>query len=174
MPSEEMERFVRLLAASEHEVFRYIYALVPDPHDAQDVFQETAVALLRNFGQYDASRPFTPWACRFAYYEVLNLRKRSRRAGHWLDDDVVAQLAEDRLAHQSDLDARREALGECLGKLPSEARQLVSQRYHQGLTIQEIARQTGRSANVLYKAFERVRRWLADCIERSIATGGDA
>ena len=174
MHSEEMERFVRLIASSEHEVYRYIYALVPAPEDAQDVFQETVVALWKNFGQYDSSRPFTPWACRFAYYEVLNFRKRSRHATQWLDDDLIGRLAEDRLAHQSDLDGRRDALPKCLEKLPPKARELLEHRYHQGLSIQEIARRTGRSANTLYKVMERVRHWLADCIERAVAAGGNS
>jgi DNA-directed RNA polymerase specialized sigma24 family protein len=69
----ETERFVRLFAAAQSEVLRYILALVPDLDDAQEVFQETAVDLWKTFDQYDPDCPFVPWACRFAYFQILRI-----------------------------------------------------------------------------------------------------
>ncbi len=54
--------------------FRYVAALVPNVADAEDIVQQTALALWEKFDAYDPSQPFTPWAWRFA----LNKTK------HWL------------------------------------------------------------------------------------------
>ena len=53
-----------MFLASEKELFRYISALVPCVTDAQDLVQQTALALWRKFEAYDPRQPFTPWACR--------------------------------------------------------------------------------------------------------------
>ena len=60
------EQFVRHFAGAEHEIYRYVLALVPNGSDAQDIVQETAVALWRKFDEYNPNEPFIPWACRFA------------------------------------------------------------------------------------------------------------
>src|SRR5678816_4304895 len=60
------QRFLSLFLRSEREIFRYVAALVPNMADAEDIVQQTALALWEKFDSYDPSQPFTPWACRFA------------------------------------------------------------------------------------------------------------
>ena len=60
------QRFLSLFQRSEREVFRYVAALVPNVTDAEDIFQQTAMALWEKFDACDPAQPFTPWACRFA------------------------------------------------------------------------------------------------------------
>ena len=60
------QRFLSLFLRSEREIFRYVAALVPNLTDAEDIVQQTAIALWEKFDAYDPSQPFTPWACRFA------------------------------------------------------------------------------------------------------------
>ena len=60
-----------LIAVNQDDLYRYIYSLLPHYDDARDVLQETVLAVAGKFDEYDASRPFLPWACKFAYYKVL-------------------------------------------------------------------------------------------------------
>ena len=60
------QRFLSLFLRSEREIFRYVAALVPNITDAEDIVQQTAIALWEKFEAYDPTQPFTPWACRFA------------------------------------------------------------------------------------------------------------
>ena len=60
------QRFFSLFLRSEREIFRYVAALVPNVADAEDIVQQTAIALWEKFDAYDPAQPFTPWACRFA------------------------------------------------------------------------------------------------------------
>lgn len=41
----EHDAFLRLLLKNEREIMRYVMAIVPQVADAQEVFQDTAVAL---------------------------------------------------------------------------------------------------------------------------------
>ncbi len=159
-------QFVRLFVEAQPEIYRYILALTPDMHEAQEILQNTAVALWQKFDQYDATQPFVAWACRFAYYQTLKQRQLTRRPVRYLSHDVLAIVAEERLKHGGHLDERRAALADCLAKLPENDRKLLDMRYGERTTIQDLARQSGQSANVLYKALDRIRRTLHDCVDR--------
>src|SRR5579862_6568829 len=63
---DSQARFLGLFLSSERELFRYVAALVPNVADAEEIVQQTAVALWKKFDQFDPAQPFTPWACRFA------------------------------------------------------------------------------------------------------------
>src|SRR6059058_2486386 len=78
------QRFLSLFLRSEREIFRYVAALVPNAADAEDIVQQTALALWEKFDAYDPSQPFTPWACRFA----LNKAKQWVE-GRWPDKHAL-------------------------------------------------------------------------------------
>ncbi|MEM7559704.1 MAG: sigma-70 family RNA polymerase sigma factor [Planctomycetota bacterium] len=74
------DEFLRLLLSSERQILRYIMAIIPRVADAQEIFQETAVALWKEIDKYDPSAPFTPWACRFAANKA---KEHLRKQGRW-------------------------------------------------------------------------------------------
>ncbi len=123
-------QFVGLLVRHQHEIFRYVLALVPNVNDAQDVMQETATALWQRFDRYDTDKPFTPWACRFALNKIREHRRRNRRWRHHLSDEVFDLIAAERSEQTSALELRRAALGQCLKKLAEEDRSLIEQKYY--------------------------------------------
>ena len=164
------EQFMRLFLGAERELLRYVMALVPNVSDARDVVQETAVALWRAIGKYDPAKPFVPWACRFALNEArLHLRTESRRR-RLLEEDVAAMLEERRVEIASPLDARREHLRECLGRLPEDQRRLVRGYYFDEVSVDALATSLGRGAEAVYKALQRTRQALQQCIERKLQT----
>ena len=164
------EQFMRLFLGAERELLRYVMALVPNVSDARDVVQETAVALWRAIGKYDPAKPFVPWACRFALNEArLHLRTESRRR-RLLEEDVAAMLEERRVEIASPLDARREHLRECLGRLPEDQRRLVRGYYFDEVSVDALATSLGRGAEAVYKALQRIRQALQQCIERKLQT----
>ncbi len=164
------EQFMRLFLASERELLRYVMALVPNVTDARDVVQETAIALWRAIGKYDPAKPFVPWACRFALNEArLHLRTESRRR-RLIEEDVAAMLDERRVEIAAPLDARREHLRDCLGRLPEDQRRLVRGYYFDEESIEALAATLGRGAEAVYKALQRTRQALQQCIERKLQT----
>jgi RNA polymerase sigma-70 factor, ECF subfamily len=166
------EQFVQLLMANDQGLFAYVFSLMLNAEDARDVMQEAAVSMWKHFNEYDPSRPFFPWASRFAYFTILSYRKRKPNVHSFLSDLTVQALADEYPTQQLELDARVTALVACMDKLPVPARKLLEQRYQGGQNIQEIARRTGRSANTLYKVFEKLRHELLVCVTRAIAAEG--
>ena len=164
------EQFMRLFLSAERELLRYVMALVPNVNDARDVVQETAVALWQAIGKYDPSRPFVPWACRFALNEArLHLRTESRRK-RFIEEDVAAMLDARRVEIADPLDTRREYLQGCLKSLPDDQRQLVRGYYFEEENIDTLAAHLNRGTEAIYKSLQRIRQTLHQCIERKLQT----
>ena len=165
------EEFVRLLMLHQRDLFRYIVTLVPGLADAQEVMQETALALWRKFDDYDASRPFVPWARQFAYFEALRFCRGRSKYLEFLSEDLIQRLATEREAAEPQLEERRTALRKCLDSLSSGDRTLLDVRYGTEQSLVEFASQTGRSIHMLRKTLVQLRRGLLECVSRRLATG---
>jgi RNA polymerase sigma-70 factor (ECF subfamily) len=168
----EAERFVRLFDAAQSEVRRYILALVPDLDDVQEVFPETAVDLWKTFDQSDPGCPFVPWTCGVGYFQVLKFREQQSRRRRLLSLDAINQLAAERTDESAVLDDRRRAMATCLKLLSDPERLMIEQRYSRPTPVAQLSAVTGRSIATLYKALERVRRRLFECVNRRLGPEG--
>ncbi len=164
--------FLRLFLANEREVLRYVLAIVPSLADAQDIVQQTAAALWEKFGLYDRSRPFAPWACRFARIETLRWLKTQKRWRCLLAEGLAEELATRHEARTPEDEARFLRLERCLGKLPDGHRELVAGYYYRRETVELLARARGRTVEAVYKTLQRARQALLDCIRRESAMEG--
>lgn len=163
------EQFMRLFLSAERELLRYVMALVPNVSDARDVVQETAVALWQAIEKYDPSKPFTPWACRFALNEArMHLRTESRRRRQLFNKDVAQLLADRRVEIAEQLDIRREHLRDCLRRLHDDQRRLVRGYYFDDETIDSLAARFNRGTEAIYKSLQRIRHALQQCIDHKL------
>lgn len=109
--------YMRLLMNNEEKLFRFIQPLVGRYADAQEVMQETAIALWQKFSEYDASKPFLPWAKSFARYKVL-MHHRQRSQHPACTSALIDVLIEDQEAEADTIEARRRhALAGCIERL---------------------------------------------------------
>ena len=83
--------------------------------------------------------------------------------------EFIEALAVDSEESLDELDARREALAECLEKLRKTDRQLVLHRYQEHATTRSVAEALGRSVQGTRKSLHRIRMALLACIERTLA-----
>ena len=78
------EEFIELLALHDPVISAYVMSLVPSNSDAQDILQETKLALWRTFEQFETGTNFAAWARRTALNRVLDYRRRKGRESQWL------------------------------------------------------------------------------------------
>ena len=159
------QRFLSLFLRSEREVFRYVAVLVPNVTDAEDIVQQTAMALWEKFDAYDPSQPFTPWACRFALNKARQWIERRQRWQALLDRGLAEELMQRRQELLPDFELRLKHLEGCLGKLPQEQRSLVKWYYYERTNIETLAQRSGRSEAATYKMLQRIRHALQVCVE---------
>jgi RNA polymerase sigma-70 factor (ECF subfamily) len=164
-PTAAQQRFLSLFLRAEREIFRYVAALVPNVSDAEDIVQQTALALWEKFDSYDPARPFTPWACRFALNKAKQWMERREKWRTLLENGLAEELAQRRQELQPEFERRLRSLETCLGKLPPEQRSLIEAYYYERKEIDSLAGRHGRTAAAIYKTLQRVRQTLQVCVE---------
>jgi RNA polymerase sigma-70 factor, ECF subfamily len=161
------QRFLSLFLRSEREIFRYVAVFVPNVADAEDIVQQTAVALWEKFDAYDPSQPFTPWACRFALNKTRQWIDRRQRWQILLAKGLAEELALRREALRPELEARLAHLEACVDKLPDDHRIIVEGYYYRREDIEALAEGSGRTVAATYKLLQRIRQSLQTCIENT-------
>jgi RNA polymerase sigma-70 factor (ECF subfamily) len=165
--SAAQQRFLSLFLRSEREIFRYVAVLVPNVADAEDIVQQTALALWEKFEAYDPGQPFTPWACRFALNKARQWIERRQRWQALLEGGLVEELAQRREELRPEIETRLKHLEGCLNKLPAEQRAIVEGYYYRRDSVEKLAEETGRTVAAAYKTLQRIRHALQTCIENA-------
>lgn len=161
-----------LLVKAQFALFAYVCALVGDTQDAKDVLQEANLKILRVLPDYDASRPFMPWAKSIAYFEVLSYRTRkSRNRLTFAEDSFFELIAADAAVVLEETDQDMTYLERCMRKLSGVMREMVEARYIKGLEVKELARARKCSANAVSLLLFKARRSLAECIREARLKG---
>ena len=163
-------RFTDLLHRSRGHIFGYIYSLVHNQVDAEDLFQETAMRLWNKFDEYDSDKDFGRWATQFAHFTVLNFIRVNRRRRKFFSEELLDRITRiQQQEHTKQSTARAEALDKCFERLAEADRQLVESCYASNRTMKEVALEKDRTVAAVYQAMSRIRRVLLSCIERTVA-----
>lgn len=167
-------KFLNVFTQHRNQIYSYIYSLLPNRDDAEDVFQRTSLILWKKFPEYDDSGSFYAWACGVAFYEVKNFMRVAQRKRLQFRDDVIQQLADEKIRTPQDkLNQRASALQDCIQKLSLQDRQLVDQVYRDQTAVKDIAEAAGSAIQTLYNRLNQIRRQLTHCIERSLSYTGE-
>jgi RNA polymerase sigma-70 factor (ECF subfamily) len=132
--------------------------------EAEDVLQETLLALHLSQHTYDRTSPVTAWAHAIARYKLVDhLRRSGRHAGNLPLDDEAYQLAgpADDAASEARLDLER-----ALAALPERTRRLIDRVKLQGASVAEAAQAAGMTENAAKVAIHRGLQAMAKFLSR--------
>lgn len=167
--SETSRQFTEHLQQCQGELLRYIFILVRNGEDAQDVFQQTCMTLWEKFDQFDPSQKFLAWACGVARFKACKFLTQSRRHRARFSDDFAQQLADVRVASETaNHEARRAALPGCVNKLSAAQQELLALCYGEHKRVAEVAVHLGRSVCGVHNSLRLIREKLMACIERAV------
>jgi RNA polymerase sigma-70 factor, ECF subfamily len=113
------------------------------PEDAEDLVQETLVALHTRRDSYDSNYPLTAWLYAIARYRLIDHLRRSGRRNHAALDDYEFGEADPEIAAS---DARRDVMT-LLDKLPEKQRLAIRLVKLEEKSVREAAAQTGFSVS---------------------------
>jgi RNA polymerase sigma-70 factor, ECF subfamily len=139
----DLAAFDELYRRYEVGLFGFIVSQLSDRAEAEDVFHEAFMTVLREGRAGGEVRSFRAWIFEVARHLCLNRRRSKERAQRALEK-VVRDPPEPPLHPESILEAREapEALGRALAKLPRPLVEMYELR-RSGLSYEEIAQLLG-------------------------------
>ncbi len=165
-----------LLERYQNRLYRYLLRFVRDPATAEDLFQQTWLRVVQNIRRYDPRRSFETWLFSVARNLAIDHLRRYRPES--LDDSAAGVPVGEQLSvggpgpadgGAGALDRvlareRAEMLAEAVGKLPAIYREVLTLRFEEEMTLEEIAAVLGAPLSTaktrLRRALERLRRKL--------------
>jgi len=167
-PSGRDAEFVQLFTLNQHRIYIYLFSLVHDQNAADDIFQETMLVLWREFERFEPGTNFMAWSCTVALNQVRAWRKKQQRDRLQFSDEFLDALSQELDSSADYLEQRYEMLRNCIAKLPQHHRQLIAYRYSSGHAVDQIAEQTQRSIDAVYRLLSRIRRTLQVCVTEQL------
>jgi RNA polymerase sigma-70 factor (ECF subfamily) len=171
----DLESYRHVVAASEARVRAVVAAMLPERALVDDCVQEAFVTAYGKLREYRAGSDFVAWIKAIARNLALNqrrawLRQESLKRGYRaeLEGALEAEAAQraDRAGDALD------ALGDCLGKLQGQAREVVEEHYWRGVSPAQIAKARDRSDAWVRVVLFRARESLAECLRAKGVLGG--
>jgi RNA polymerase sigma-70 factor, ECF subfamily len=154
----DREAYGALLTDVASPLLRFLRRWIADPHELEDVHQDTLMALHRARHTYDPSRPFEPWLFAIArHVAVDHLRRRASRTSR---EVLVEALPEP----GTDTDPRSPRLEEALERLPPAQREAFEMLQLEGMSVAAAAARVGITTGALkvraHRAYKALRTLL--------------
>jgi RNA polymerase sigma-70 factor (ECF subfamily) len=140
----------RLIEQYQHRLLRYLVYLTGQRERAEDFFQETWVRVLERGAQYDGRREFSAWLFAIARNLVIDEQRRKQAVSleelRGPEEDAPAFDIASGGPSALEITMEHEQAGRVLAamqKIPAECREALLLRFHEGMSLAEIAAVTG-------------------------------
>jgi RNA polymerase sigma-70 factor, ECF subfamily len=161
--------FAELMGRHQGELYGYIYSVVRNWEDTDDLYQSVCLVLWSKLESFQQGTNFFAWARQTARNKIGNFLT-SKRLPTYATEQLTNILAEgDPGFHDVDEEIYIVALRRCREKLTAEDEELLRLRYVEELSMVEIAERLQRLRQSVGRSLNRIRRWLLECIQMELA-----
>lgn len=139
------EEFLRTLAKHLRAYFKR--RLTGSPDVAEDLVQDTLLAIHNKRHTYHSHRPLSAWAYAIAKYKLIDYLRRQARTGGRTQSLELSGEGADALLAAADAEsaANQSDLMRLLDELPAKQKSAILRTKLQGLSVAEAAARTGMS-----------------------------
>lgn len=124
-------------------VLAYVEHRMGSAADAEDVLQEVWVSVVRKIARLEEPQAFRAWLFRVAHRQTISKLRRTRREvtldGEAMERELAGLVAPDDDHATAFADFESEALHRALAELSAPHREVLSLRYFEEFTYEEIA-----------------------------------
>jgi RNA polymerase sigma-70 factor (ECF subfamily) len=159
--------FEQLVRRHQRYVFNVAYRVLDDAFEAEDVTQEAFVRAWRGLTGFREQARFTTWLYRITHNLCLNRLPKLRR--ELLQVEPLEDILDDAAPAPPDLFEAQEQMASLhaeLERMPEKYRLVLSLRYLQHLSYEEIATALGVPLGTIKTHIHRARRLLADRVRQ--------
>jgi RNA polymerase sigma-70 factor (ECF subfamily) len=154
------QAWLNLLKRYEKQIYNYGMRMTGKNEDALDLMQEVFISVFRNLSTFRNEGSFKSWMFRIAHFRCIEFYRR-KKPMQGLDDTPEIESEEISVADSIHTGQENKQLISAMQQLPLAQKSVVELKFFGQFTFDEIAEQTGISANTaksrLYGALEKLK-----------------
>jgi RNA polymerase sigma-70 factor, ECF subfamily len=154
----------------------WLAAHAPPGVDVDELAQQSFIAAYTNLKQFSLGTSFGAWLFSIAKYQLRTETTRLRRLADYHSryaPTLLQESLEKSTNENTELwDTRLDFLQDCVQQLGQNLGQYITWRYHDQISIEEMANATGRSTGAIKKQLWMLRQKLLKCIEHKTESLG--
>lgn len=161
-----------LVDAYKERLFAFIWRMVRDHHDAEEITQAAFVRAYEALRTYNSRWAFSTWLFTIAYRLCVNQSRRRRPLSGDVDLDRVdggAVSAPDAVANSEEAERLRELIWTAVDDLTPPQKASVLLFYREGKSCEEIGRILKIPAVTVKSHLHRARARLRDALEHEVS-----
>lgn len=177
MSIEQRNRVVKQALELRPMLVAYAYGLLRDYARAEDAVHEAYLVVMDKYDDFEEGTSMVAWCRAIVRFKISeSIRKNSRMIP--LEERILNDAVENAFQMvQRDSDVHKysslnEALDHCVALLAEMQRSMLTARYKDQLTYQELAAQFEINIETVRKRLYRIRQALRECVTKREATLG--
>lgn len=154
-------------------LIHFARVLLRDMALAEDVVQDAFIVVMRKWEEFRPGTSVFHWVREIVRNKSLEALRSRGRGATPLDEALLARVTAVMEKGVDDPEAdrqrvRAQALARCVSFLSRKHADILSGFYSRSASCEEIARETGRSANAVRLVLSRLRKQLNECVAKQL------
>ena len=154
----------KLLNLYKGRIFSYVYRMVRNYHDAEDITFETFIKCFKSLASFDPSKPFTTWLFTIAHNQTMDHFRKHKIAFEYCDE---FHSSSDDLVEKYEKKRKIEQIDRAISQLPPLDRELIILFHKEENTYQEISEIMSIPVTTIKTRLHRARKKLQSLVSRS-------
>lgn len=159
--------FGALVGRYERVVGALAFQKVGNSADAEDVAQESFLKAYAALGELDDPGKFGSWLYGIAFRASIDVLRRRGRRGPVVPIDAAKEPLDPRAGDDAARRDEAERVQAALGAIPDKYRLVLTLRYQQHMSYEEIARHLGEPAGTVANRIHRAAKMMRERLERA-------
>lgn len=151
----------KILNLYKGRIFSYVYRMVRNYHDAEDITFDTFIKCFKALARFDTSKKFSTWLFTIAHNTTLDFFRKNKQEYEYLDEEhgVI-----DDLAGKVEKKKKMEKIEKALAKMPPLDRELIILFHKEEYSYQEISEILEISITTIKTRLHRARKKLGQMV----------
>ena len=151
----------KILNLYKGRIFSYVYRMVKNYHDAEDITFDTFIKCFKALGRFDTSKKFSTWLYTIAHNQTIDFFRKNKQEYEYFDD---RHAAKDDFVEEYEKKKKIEKIDQALAKMPALDRELVILFHREENSYQEISEILKIPITTIKTRLHRARKKLRELV----------
>ncbi len=162
--SDDENACQKILNLYKGRIFSYVYRIVRNYHDAEDITFDTFINCFKSLTSFDRSRSFSTWLFTIAHNQTIDFLRKNKQEYEYFDE---RHAVKDDFVQEYETKKKIEKIDRALAKLPPLDRELVVLFHREEYSYQEISEILKIPVTTIKPRLHRARKKLQKMVQEN-------